>query len=101
MRFWKENKRNIGLIEMKTNKEEKILSYGQLKVKHNHVTYFLIGLAGAIVFICLFNMIIWVNNIVTQFNPLFILVSLVFSVMFTAMDATIMAILLQYHYGKY
>ena len=73
----------------------------QLKGKHNHVTYFLIGLVGAIVFICLLNMIIWVNNIVTQFNPLFILVSLAFSVMFTAMDATIMAILLQYHYGKY
>ena len=81
--------------------KEKRVCYGQLKVKHNHVTYFLIGLVGAIVFICLLNMIILVNNLVTQSNPLFILVSLAFSVMFTAMDATMMAILLQYHYGKY
>ena len=81
--------------------KEKRVCYGQLKGKHNHITYFLIGLVGAIVFICLLNMIILVNNLVTQFNPLFILVSLAFSVMFTAMDATMMAILLQYHYGKY
>ena len=80
--------------------KEKRVCYGQLKGKHNHVTYFLIGLVGAIAFICLLNVIIWVNNLVTL-NPLFVLVSLAFSVMFTAMDATMMAILLQYHYGKY
>ena len=86
---------------MATNKEKKILDRRQLKGKHNHVTYFLIGLVGAIVFICLLNILIWVNNIITQFNPLFIVVSLAFSVMFTATDATLMATLLQYHYGKY
>lgn len=67
------------------------------KKKNNHVTYFLIGLVGAIAFICLLNVIIWVNNSVTP-NPLFVLVSLTF---LTFMDATVMAILLQYHYGKY
>ena len=80
--------------------KEKRVCYGQLKGKHNHITYFLIGLVGAIAFICLLNVIIWVNNLVTL-NPLFVLVSLTFLVMFTAMDATMMAILLQYHYGKY
>ncbi len=63
---------------------------------------FLIGLAGAIVFISLLNMVIWVNNlVVTQGASLFIFVSLTFLFIFTSMDALLMAILLQYHYGKY
>lgn len=90
---------------MNTTEQEKAellesINRRQLKGKHNHVTYFLIGLVGAIAFICLLNVIIWVNNSVTP-NPLFVLVSLTFLVMFTFMDATVMAILLQYHYGKY
>ena len=71
------------------------------KKKNNQVTYFLIGLVGAIAFICLLNVIIWVNNLVTQFTPQFILVSLTFSGGVAVMDAVMMAILLQYHYGKY
>ena len=81
--------------------KEKRVCYGQLKGKHNHITYFLIGLVGAIVFICLLNMIILVNNLVTPFIPQFVLISLTFLVGFAVMDAVMMAILLQYHYGKY
>jgi len=88
-------------VKMKTNKEKKILSYGQLKVKHNQAPYFLIGLFGAIVFISLFMGVLWVNNLVTQFIPIFTLVSIVFLFMFTSIDALLMVILLQYYYGKY
>ena len=86
---------------MKTNKEKKSLDHRQLEVKHNQVIYFLIGLAGAFVFLGLLMVVLWVNNLVTQFTPLFIFVSLAFLFMFTTMDATLMAVLLQYHYGKY
>ena len=86
---------------METNKEKKILGYKQPKVKHTQATYFLIGLVGAIVFMCLLTMVILVNNLVTPFIPQFVLISLTFLVGFAVMDAVMMAILLQYHYGKY
>ncbi len=86
---------------MATNKEKKILGYKQPKVKHTQVTYLLIGLVGAIVFISLLKMVLWVNNLVAPSTPIFTLVSLIFLFMFTSMDAVMMAILLQYHYGKY
>ena len=71
-----------------TPKDKKIL-------KHKQLSYFFIGLIGAMVFIFLFNVIFYTNNLVAPFIPEFTILSLAFLIGFIFMDIALIAIILK------
>ena len=74
---------------------------GIFPIKHKQLSYFSIGLIGALIFIGLLTIVIHVNSLVASYIPAFTIVSATFLMGFAATDAILMAILLQYRYGKY